>query len=276
MKTETAAINTMGPVSAPFINALKRGGKTTFTLDDAVTAYGKERSKTILFLSDLVKRNVITRIKSGVYLILDVGFENAQLNNWPIIASHLAGDKPYYLSYYAAMRFHGMTTHALFDITLTMPGRHRAKKVDLITYHFIYSKPAYFWGFRSLWVTKQNKVNVSDLERTLLDGLDRPDLCGGIKEVVRGIWVKQNEIDWKKLAKYARKFHTAAVVKRLGFILEMLELGADIIPQLIKIAASAKGYILLDPDGSKEGKFMDRWHIRINMNIEELKAGVWA
>jgi len=276
MKTKAKAVNTLGPVSAPFINALKRSGKTIFTLEDAVSTYGKERSKTVLFLSDLVKRKVITRIKSGVYLILDVGLENAQLSNWPIIASHLAGDKPYYLSYYAAMRFHGMTTHPLFDITLTMPGRHRAKKVDLITYHFIYSKPQYFWGFRSLWVTKQNKVNVSDLERTILDGLDRPDLCGGIKEVVRGIWVKQNEIDWKKLAKYARKFHTVAAVKRLGFILEMQDLGTNIIPQLIKIVAHTKGYVLLDPNGDKEGKFLDRWYMRININTEELKAGVWA
>ena len=276
MKTKTVVANTLGPVSAPFINSLKRSGKTTFTLDDAVATYGKEKSKTVLFLSDLVKRNVITRIKSGVYLILDASLANTQLSNWSIIASYLAGDKPYYLSYYAAMRFHGMTTHPLFDIYLTMSVRHRIKKVDLITYYFIYSKPQYFWGFQSEWVTKQNKVNVSDIERTLLDGLDRPDLCGGIKEVVRGIWVKQNEIDWKKLAKYARKFHTVAAVKRLGFILEMLELGANIIPQLIKNVVPEKGYILLDPNGEKEGKLQDRWAIRININTEELKAGVWA
>jgi predicted transcriptional regulator of viral defense system len=266
---------TLGPVSAQFINALKKQGKTTFTLDDATSIYGKDKHKTIKFLSDLIKRSVLSRIKPGVYLILQMGQENTQLNNWPVIAHQLAGDEEYYISHYSAMRLHGMTTHPLFDISITMPKRHRTKKISHITYHFIYSQPKHFWGFKIHWVTKQDKVYVSDIEKTLLDGLERPDLCGGIKEVVRGIWVKQNDIDWEKMAQYSAKFHTKASVKRLGFILEILGLGTSCIPLLIKTIAPKKDYILFDPDGAKEGNFLNRWHIRLNITIEELKASVW-
>jgi predicted transcriptional regulator of viral defense system len=117
---------------------------------------------------------------------------------------------------------------------------------------------------------------VSDIERTLLDGLARPDLCGGIKEVVRGIWSMQKQIDWEKLIDYAKKYHIKAAIKRLGFILEMLALGGAYINSLEKIISDKKDYVLLDPDGLKSGPYLRRWRLRINMNTDELKAGVWG
>jgi len=101
-------------------------------------------------------------------------------------------------------------------------------------------------------------------------------LCGGIKEVIRGIWVKHKEIDPKKLVQYAKKFRTKSAVKRLGYILEMLEIDADYTDLLWETIASAKDYILLDPNGPKTGKRLSRWHIRVNMNVDELIASVWG
>jgi len=34
--------------------------------------------------------------------------------------------------------------------------------------------------------------------------------------------------------------------------------------------------VLLDPQGSPKGKLINRWGIRINLDLEELKAGVWG
>jgi len=276
MEHKSSITRTLGPISARFVNELQKHGKTIFTLDDAADIYGRGRQETIKFLSDLIKRGVLARIKSGVYLILQMGQENTQLSNWPVIARELSGSDDYYISHYSAMRLHGMTTHPLVDVYITMPKRHKSKIVHNITYHFVYSKPEHFWGSSAHWATKQNKVTVSDIERTLLDGLERPDLCGGIKEVVRGIWAKQNEIDWNKITEYAGKFRTKAAVKRLGFILEVLNLGDDYISLLEEIIAPAKDFIFLDPNGPKEGKHLSRWRIRVNMNIEELKASIWT
>jgi len=268
---------TLGPVSARFIAELQQCGKVIFTIDDASNVYGRERDKTINFLSDLTKRGLLARIKSGVYLILQVGQENAQLSNWPVIAHELAGSHTdYFISHYSAMRLHGMTTHPLLDVYISMSKRCGAKKIGDITYHFVYVKPENFWGHAAHWATKQDKVYVSDIERTLLDGLDRPDLCGGIKEIIRGIWIKHKEIDMKKLVQYATRFHTKAVVKRLGFILELFDFGVDYTALLAESITSAKDYIFLDPNGPKEGKCSNHWRVRVNMNIAELKASVWG
>lgn len=267
---------TVGPTSAKMIHELFAQGKVIFTLNEASVIYGKGRQETSHFLRDLVNRGVLARIKSGVFLILQMGQESTQLDNWPVIAHVLGGESDYYLSHYSAMRLYGMTTHPLMNVIITKPKRKASKKVHNIFYQFVYTKPNHFWGMSQVWVTKHERVCVSDLERTILDGLDRPGLCGGIKEIARGIWNKQKQIDWQKLAQYSKKYHSKAAVKRLGYILENLNLGLDFIPLLEKIISSKKDYILLDPNGSKCGTFLSRWRIRINMNTDELTSSVWA
>ena len=275
MKPIISVKKTIRPISARFIEELMGQGKAVFTLAEACSAYGRDKHDAGKFLSDLVKRDVLLRIKSGIYLIVQIGQENIQLSNWPIIARELASPNDYFLSHYSAMRLHGMTSHPLYDVYINITKRHRTKKINNITYHFIYSKPENFWGGSIHWVNKQEKILISDLERTILDGLERPELCGGIKDIARGIWVKQSENNWERLILYAAKFHTRASVKRLGFILETLKLGAQYLVFFAEIIASSNDYIFLDPNGTKEGRRLSRWHVRINMNIEELKASVW-
>jgi predicted transcriptional regulator of viral defense system len=132
---------TLGPVSAQLINKLQQVGKVVFTIEDVIEIYNQTRSNTIDLLRALTKRGVIVRIKSGVYQILQFGQENIQLSNWPIIAHHLINQNDnYFISYYSAMRIYGMTNHPLLDVYITTPKRYRVKKIQNITYNFIYSK----------------------------------------------------------------------------------------------------------------------------------------
>ena len=267
---------TFGPLCARFIEGFLQHGKTFFDFDEAVHAYGKDRQQTTKFLSDLVKRGILARIKSGSFLILQTGTESSQLTNWPIIARELARPEKYYISHYSAMRLHGMTTHGLLDVTVAMVKSQKVREINNITYHFIKYSPKHFWGYSDYWVNKYEKVSVSNIERTLLDGFHRPDLCGGIQEVVKALWVKQHQIDWEKLVDYGYKFQTKAAVKRLGFVLEHLQLGEKYLASLYDLIADAKDYILLDPKGPKVGKYQRSWQVRINLNIDELTEGIWG
>jgi len=51
-----------------------------------------------------------------------------------------------------------------------------------------------------VWVTPYEQVVVSDLERTLLDGLDRRDLCAGVGQVAVALWMRHDGLDRGKLA----------------------------------------------------------------------------
>lgn len=276
MKKKSFPTRTTGPVSAKFIATLQNRGKTIFSITEAQKIYGKNRYATCDFLSDLVNRGILARIKAGLFLILQVGHENTQLRNWPIIARELAGKDPCFISHISAMRIHGMTSHPIYKVYLTVQKRKHDVTLSNITYHFVYTKQKHFWGQMTHWATKQEQVQVSDLERTILDGLDRPALCGGLTDVARGIWVAQKNINLEKLKQYAEKFRTKAAVKRLGFILETLNIAANWTPTLLGLIENAKDYVALDPQGPKEGKHLSRWRLQLNLNPEELKASVWG
>jgi predicted transcriptional regulator of viral defense system len=276
MERPQAPTKTVGPVSARLLFEVQKKGKSLFTLGEALRLTHTSYPATASLLAKLVRRGVVARIKTGTYLILRAGSEDAQLKNWPIIARELAGKDPHFISHYSAMRLHGMTSHPLLEIHITVLKRKKPKQVSGITYRFIFSKKDHFWGKSAHWVTRQDQIQVSDLERTILDGFDRPDLCGGLAEVVRGLWAKQKEIDHKKLWEYARSFRTKAAVKRLGFILETLQGASPRTSVLSAHVAKAKDYVLLDPQGPKAGKHLSRWRLRLNANLEELKAGVWG
>lgn len=276
MNKKPSPTKTTGRVSAGFIAALQNRGKSIFSIDEAQAICGKRRSATVDLLRDLVNRGILARIKSGTFLILQTGNENTQLRNWPVIARELAGKDPYFISHYSAMRIHGMTSHPIVNVYLTLTKQKPDKIVSNITYHFIYSKEKHFWGQMSHWATKQEQVWVSDPERTLLDGFDRPDLCGGITDVVRGLWATQKNINSEKLVNYAKQYRTKAAVKRLGYVLEALNIAPNTLPVLGKEITDAKDYVTLDPQGKKEGKRLSRWRIQLNINADELKAGVWG
>jgi len=101
-----------------------------------------------------VKRGILARVKAGVYLLLQAGSEDIQLRNWPVIARELAGRAPYFISHYSAMRIHGMTTHPLNNVFLTILQRKNKKTLSGINYNFIFSKKEHFWGDTAHWATK--------------------------------------------------------------------------------------------------------------------------
>ena len=168
------------------------------------------------------------------------------------------------------MRLHGMTTHALTEIQISLPRRIRDKKIYHILYHFIYAKQEHFWGVEQKWVSKHEKVNVSDLERTILDCLNRPEYCGGLIELVKGFWSIHTKINWKKLIEYSYRYANKAAVKRLGYIAESLDIGSIYLQRLHEVIESSQDYILLDPLGERVGKYYKNWYLRINIeNIKE-------
>ena len=63
---------------------------------------------------------------------------------------------------------------------------------------------------------------VSDLEKTVIDCVDRHDLCGGIGEVARSISEALQRLDSKKILSYLERFRKDAPIQRLGVVLERL------------------------------------------------------
>ena len=114
----------------------------------------------------------------------------------------------------------------------------------------------------------------SDLEKTFIDCLFKPDYAGGIVEVARAIYTSKDKIKYDILLEYSKKFHSQAVIKRLGFLLEMLEINTKIIDDLQQMKKAS--YILLDTELPKTGKRISRWSIQQNLETETITSAIYT
>ena len=112
---------------------------------------------------------------------------------------------------------------------------------------------------------------VSDLERTILDGLARPNLCAGVSQVATGLWLRQDDLNWNQLAAYAKRLDVRAVAQRLGYLLELYDLGTpSLIASLQEMVGT--GYARLDTLLPESGPYLARWRLQLNLEPETLQA----
>jgi len=114
---------------------------------------------------------------------------------------------------------------------------------------------------------------VSDLEKTVIDGLRQPEYCGGLSEVAKGLWMRRQDMNPVRLIGYAKKTGVGAVVRRLGFLMELYKIGADQDWKALQNTLT-ETYMRLDPRLPAEGKFLRRWRLQLNVSPEELLAVV--
>jgi predicted transcriptional regulator of viral defense system len=266
---------TIGPAGARLLTALAERDRPIFSIAEAQAEIGGDYSAVLQVLRRLARAGWVVRLTAGRYAIvpLSSGSTTAPQVNRYIIVRELLDPAPYYVSHDSAMDIHNMLTRPVTIVTVTSPRRLAVREILGIPYRFVYAPPAALWGHTLVWVTPYEQVVVSDLERTLLDGLSRPDLCAGVSQVATALWMRHTDLDWDKLGAYTERLGVQAVAQRLGYLLELFELGSAPLVERLQ-ALTATGYIRLDPLLPDEGPYLARWRLRVNLEPAALKAGV--
>jgi predicted transcriptional regulator of viral defense system len=264
---------TLGLRSAQLVTGLHQRGRPIFTLADAQSITGLQEPSVRTLVHKLVGRGVAARLRPGVFQLVppELGQEREYLGNPYLVARELMGGKPYYLSHASAMDIHDMVTQPQLVVYVTSPKPMRGRSVLGTEFRFIRCKPQHFFGTTEHWVTKQEKVTVSDLERTVVDGLRQPEYCGGVTELAKGLWMRRSDMNVTRLVDYALRIDTDAVKRRLGFLLETYNLGTEGERAPLREHTGA-GYSLLDPILPAEGKYSAHWHLRLNVDPDEFRA----
>ena len=148
-------------------------------LEEVAQALGISRRYASKVLHILTKKNAFEKVKSGLYIrfpasiVINKGFYQED----PICIACIL-QEPYFLSYYTALRIHGLSQH----ITKVFYVSNLAKS-ERINYHenkiqLVRLTPPRFFGITREEYSGQ-ELSVSDLERTLLDVINRPEYSGG-------------------------------------------------------------------------------------------------
>jgi predicted transcriptional regulator of viral defense system len=228
-------------------------------------------------LSDMTRRGLLMRLKRGLYYIIPYE-QNPEsfMPDWHLLAEYLVQGASYYIGYYSALQIHNLITQPSLkeQIVVSRQITPSIIKIKDVPFQFIFHNNKHFFGTRKIWIDNFHKVVCSDLEKTVIDCLFKPDYAGGIVEISRAIYLSRNKINFSTLLEYAKRFNSQAVIKRLGFLLEILEIETNIIDALKKL--KTKSIVLLDTELPKSGKIITKWSIRQNIEIETIKRAIYT
>jgi predicted transcriptional regulator of viral defense system len=228
-------------------------------------------------LCNMTKRGLLMRVKEGLYYVIPFE-QDAQtfMPDWHLLARYLAGDAGYYIGYFSALQIHNLTTQPNLKEQIVVDKQIKPSTLVVreIPFQFIYHNARHFFGNKKTWVDSFNRVQCSDLEKTIIDCLFKPDYAGGITEITRAIYKIKDKIDYPKIIQYAKQFGSQAVIKRLGFLLELLEIQPPEIDELQKLRTNS--FVLLEPPYPKEGKTNYRWAIQQNIDTESIISPIYS
>jgi predicted transcriptional regulator of viral defense system len=201
----------------------------------------------------------------------ELGWATEFVRDPNLIAREMCEVRQYFISHGSAMELHRMVTQPQFTVYVSSTMRTPPRSLHGHEYRFVTIKSPEFFGVTQSWATKQQSVAVSDPERTLLDGLRQPQYAGGIPEVAKAFWMSRTTIKISRLLEYAQHFRSGALRRRLGFLLELYSMAsAEELNALHSNLTST--YDRLDPTLPKSGPFQARWHLQLNIGIDELEA----
>jgi predicted transcriptional regulator of viral defense system len=246
----------------PLLDALASKNQT-FTTAEAYKAWGAGAA-TKMLLSRLEKAGWIERIEKGKYMIVPIGSGKGKytLHEF-VIASMLV--RPAVIAYWSALHHHGLTEQIPRTIFVQTTGRKRCsmKEVIGLPYRIVRVRPYKLFGISRIWL-ESTEVEITDPEKTIIDCLDRPDLCGGLVEAAKG--VVHGTLDMDKLAEYASRIGNTGAGRRLGFLLDRYGKSSAMVKR-----PEARNYLLLDPSMPPGGKRDGKW--RLTVNLGELELG---
>jgi predicted transcriptional regulator of viral defense system len=122
-------------------------------------------------------------------------------------------------------------------------------------------------GLVPIW-RGNNRVLISDRERTIVDGLLNPELIGGFRHLadIFKDYISSPNRSYEKLIGTAKEMNKGAIFKRLGFLIERFDPKAGNHLATLQKNLSL-GLIKLDPDINSKGKVNKAWGVWENVTL---------
>ena len=245
------------------LRLLASDGYRIFTFEDAVTsakAAGVNEKYTSEALTLLKKNNWIESLKKGVYAFTIESGLSTPPHEFEIAQALVSLSA---ISHWTAMHFHHLTQQTPNIIYSIAPKNVSIPRmISKDRYRFIKVGTEYFFGLEEVWI-EEARVRITDVERTLLDGLRQPQYCGNFAEVLHAFKMcMAQRLDIKKIIQYAFRFEKV-ISKRLGYILQLLNVPLEELKLLLEIPVT--GFKTLNPNGPRKGPCNKTWMIIENI-----------
>ena len=239
-----------------------RGTEGCISVAEASAILRVSPSEAAKMLSRWAKKGWLNRIKRGVYIPVPLESRTADVSleePW-VIATKLYS--PCYVGGLSAAEYWGLTEQIFRTVTIMTAQKPRNREPAIRGTKFLLRTVPQraMFGLKTVWKGR-TKILVSDQARTLTDLLSDPGLGGGIRPTADLLvnYLGSDNPDMNLVLDYAKRTGNGAVLKRLGFLLEIYAPGQKDIIDACRSLLS-KGNVKLDPQLEPDS-LVTRWRL---------------
>lgn len=241
---------------------LKKG---CFTYQDVCILTGNSNTADSILRSYL-HMGYIMKIKRGLFVAIDLRDGEPAANKF-VIAGKLTGNS--YVSHFSAFEYYGYTNQHAYEMYVTSDTKFNTLEFNGITYKRLSS------NIKNGVITFEDNVRVTDIERTILDGINDFEHVMGFEELLRCIG-SVPLFDEAKMLRYLKEYDKQFLYQKTGFILEHfrdeLNISKDFLAECINNIGKSSRYLMSDKSKTEQ-KFILKWHLIVPEKAVEKAIG---
>jgi len=267
-------IRSLSSQESRVVLSLTEQGRREFDRAEVISILGVTAKAADHVIHSLRQKGWLARASWGKYLLIppDQGPEALGDSNLLALASRIAD--PYYIGFGSAASHYGLTTQHRNVIWLVTPQRLRDRRVGEAEVRIVNPAPRKFFGFMPVDALGY-RVMMSDREKTAIDCIDRPELCGGEGEAAYIFASACRRLDWAKALAYLEQIGAKSLMQRFGWLSDHAD--AEVPPnereRLLRMTRHARrtdfgpASAVTNPLGTDH-----TWRIHVNVSREDLQA----
>ena len=263
---------TLSPLEAKLVLQLEWEERPLISRTEIMRSLNGSTQRADRVIRSLLAKNWLERLSSGRYLFVPAsrGPQGIPDSNMLAIGRHFVD--PYYFAYTTAAAHYRFTSQSRTTVWIATTKHAPDRTIRGTRFRFISMVKRKFFGYESTEVFNE-KVNLSDPEKTVIDCVDRPDLAGGIGEVTRIIARAARALNWGNLSKHALQFNSVATVQRLGYLAgrARVEIPNDCLQQLRSLLRkNSRSFLAFPGRWGRTGHYDPEWQVIVNVSDSEI------
>ncbi|MGA8511203.1 MAG: type IV toxin-antitoxin system AbiEi family antitoxin [Thermoplasmata archaeon] len=268
-------VRSLSPTEAKVILSLEAEGRDTVSLSEIQRRAEVSPGFARKLAHGLIRKGWLQRVHRSVYLLSPSQFGPEALPDTDPLRLGSRLIVPYYFGFATAAELHGLLPQASHVYYLVTTSRPPVGKLLNGRFRFIRLSERRFFGAHVIQ-RRNEELRVSDLERTVLDCLSRPDFSGGMAGVSHILAIAKPDLNWGRLGSYLDRYGNRSLELRTGYLVEHVR--PSVRPPAgwltRRLARQRDRFVPLGPPKAhgRTGSRNDRWHIIQNVSDAELFA----
>ena len=223
-------------------------------------------------LNYCIETNKIKRLRRELYGVIppDEAPDTVMFDPY-LIASKTSDDS--ILAYHTALELLGVAYSTFGQFTFLTSRKVKPFEIDSQWYQPVLTpktlRNSNQENFGIQQINRQGiEIKVTNVSRTFVDAIDRPDLCGGWEEVYRSV-CNMAVLNFEEILQYCILRKNATLCAKVGFFLGLregaFEVPLNILEQLQELSPKSPQY-MGDKDKEKH-KLIQKWNLLVPMSV---------